>query len=158
MKVIITISFTLLILFSSGCQTTYDAERPRIRANQTAESSIVFVRPDKYSIIGTRSVRDYVEVLYEESELNNAGLLLVSTGLRNKGGQHWYDTKSPGFAISVKATFYDQPLTASGPQSAPLYETNWQTVPMPRGDTAHYSVTCPVPGASYYQLTLSEQL
>ena len=145
------------MIFISGCDTTYQASRST--AGTAAEQdSVTFVRPDRYSILGTRSIREYVEVVYEESQLNSAGLLVVNVGLRNKGGQRWYDRWGPNFSLSVKTTFYDLPLTSTGPQTAPVYETNWQTVVLIRGDIQHFQVICPVPAGRNYQLTISEQV
>lgn len=141
----------------SGCQTTYNADRPKAVEGQ-AEDSIVFVRPDRYSIIGTRSIRNYVEVVYEQSNHNEADLLRVSAGFRNKGGQQIYDFKGPDFVISVKTTFFNEPIQATGPQGPPVYETNWQTLSMNRGAISHYEAICPVPEGLYYQIVVSEQL
>jgi hypothetical protein len=153
---------TLLLAAASvgaftGCQTVHNAT-PAPRNAMAKEGSLVFVRPDRYSILGTRSVRDYVEITYEQAALNQAGLLIVKTGLRNKGGQHWWDLHGPDFALSVKTTFYREPVAGKGPQGPPIYETNWQKVVLVRGDTCHFTVTCPVPGAGGYQITVSEFL
>ena len=155
MKKLLLIPLIALVL--SGCQTTYDAKRAE-NAAAADSHTVVFVRPDKYSVFGTRSIRDYIQVAYEEADRNVAGLLQVKVGFRNIGGQHFWDTYGPNFAFAVKVTFYDKPVTASGPQGAPVYETNWQTVPVVRGDIAHYSAVCPVPQGAYYQVTVSEQL
>lgn len=141
----------------TGCKTVYNAT-PASAEKMAKEGTLVFVRPDRYSILGTRSVRDYVEITYEQASPNAAGLLVVKAGLRNKGGQHWWDLHGPDYALSVKTTFYKEPLTGRGPQGPPLYETNWQKVVLVRGDTGHFEATCPVPDARGYQITISEFL
>ena len=145
----------LCISVCVGCQTVYDPhEAP---AKQLAkEGSIVFVRPDRYTILGTRSIRDYVEITYEKMSANEAGLPMLQVGLRNRGGQHWWDVKGPEVVLSAKTCFYRDPVVGSGPTGPPVYETNWQAVHLNRGETAHFKVVCPYEGASFYQLTLSE--
>ena len=138
-----------------GCQTTYDAHQAP--AEELAqEGSIVFVRPDYYTILGTRSIRDYIEITYEKLVLNEAGLPTLQVGLRNRGGQHFWDTKGPEVVLSAKASFYRDPIIATGPTGPPAYETNWQPVHLNRGETKHFEVICPYADSSYYQLTLSE--
>jgi hypothetical protein len=137
--------------------TVYNADR--VDAERLAgEGTIVFVRPSNYNIFGTESLRDYVEVVYEKAERNKAGLLKLDLGIRNRGGQWYYDAKGPDFQISVKTAFYDKPLLYGTPQMAPVYETNWQAVKLLRGATEHYNVICPLSSAGYYQVTLSELL
>lgn len=141
----------------TGCETVSEPHR----ASQDSikqEGSLVFVRPDYYSILGTRSIRDYVEVTYEKASRNEAGLLMVETGLRNRGGQHFWDLHGPNFSLSVKTTFYKDPVTQGGPSGPPVYESNWQTVTLVRGDTCHFKAVCPVKDAVHYQVTVSEQL
>ena len=143
----------IVMLTLSGCQSVYAPKR----ANVKGEGSLVFVRPKKYSLIGTKSLRDYCEVVYEKFTINDAGQPVVKFALRNRGGKHWYNTKAPSITISAKAVFYEDPVGAQGPDSPPTYETNWQRLPMTRGETIHYSFTSPV-AADGYQVTLSDAL
>ncbi len=149
--------FILLIFFVmiSGCKAVYKTERVA-QSRLAGEPQVGFVRPDKYTILGTRSVCDYIEIVYEKKTTNEAGFPLVELGVRNRGGQHFWDLKGPPIVLSVKATFYNAPIQSAGPTGAPVYETNWQTVRIVRGDTAHYRVVCPVKEARHYQLMLSE--
>lgn len=153
---------TILMVFPAcitpdNVTTVYNVDR--VSAERLAgEGTIVFVRPSEYSIFGTESLRDYVEVSYENTTRNNAGFLKLTVGLRNRGGQRHYDKAGPDFPISVKTSFYDRPLAAGTPQSPPVYETNWQTVKLLRGATEHYQVICPVASGGYYQVTISELL
>ncbi len=147
-----------LTFYVFGCQTTYDARRSQPQ-NLEAEGSIVFVRPDRYTILGTRSIRDYIEITYEESGHNEAGQPVVMLGLRNRGGQHFWDLKGPDVELSVQTAFYYNPIQPGGASSGPAaYRTNWQTVKLVRGQTSDYRVACPVIGANYYQVTISEYL
>jgi hypothetical protein len=120
------------------------------------EGSIVFVRPSRYHIFGTRSLRDYVEVTLERSGRNDADMLAVHVGFRNRGGQHFWDTRGPNLAISVKTVFYMQ--GGGGPADVPLYETNWLTLSLMRGTTAEYQAVCPKKSAQSYQVLVSEVL
>jgi hypothetical protein len=147
----------LLSLQTTGCKTTYNSSAVP-KEDMAKESTLVFVRPDRYTILGTRSVRDYVEITYEKGTPNAAGLLVVQTGLRNRGGRHWYNLRGPDFAVSVKVRYYKDPVLGTGPQGPPVYETGWQKVMMLRGDTASYESICPVPEGKHYQITVSEMV
>lgn len=148
----------ILVTGLFGCKTTYDAHRTPSK-ELGEEGSIVFVRPDRYTILGTRSIRDYIEITYENSLQNEAGFPQVQIGFRNRGGQRWYDFKGPDVQLSVQTAFYTTPIHPDGASSGPAaYRTNWQTVKLVRGQTLDYSVTCPVKDAPYYQMTISEYL
>ena len=142
-------------LLSTGCHTTYNAggANPKELAK---ESTVVVVRPDRYTLLGTRSVRDYLEVTYDEMTRNAAGLPVVRVGVRNKGGEHWWDLRGPDFTIYAQAVFYAEPVTGVSARSAPLYRTNKQAVPMQRGETTDLSFACPVKAAKGYQVIFSE--
>ncbi len=149
----------ILVLFSSlGCHTVYNAPKTS-EAELEREGSVVFVRPDKYTILGTRSIRDYIEITYEQIGMNESGFPKLEIGIRNRGGQHFWDTKGPEVQLSIQTAFYNEPIQPGGPASKPsVYKTNWQTVKLVRGETSDYKVTCPVKGAMYYQVTISEFL
>jgi len=129
--------------------TPYDISR---------EGTIVFVRPKEMSLIGTKSLRDYIEVTYETTRRNDAGFLEVMIGLRNIGGLHWYDDRSPNFVLSVKTVFYDKPFNSSGLSIPPIYESNWESIKMIRGTTTQYKAICPLKNGTYYQIIISEIL
>jgi len=148
---VVIICGTVLI---ASCQTVYNAHRVDME-QRSQEGTIVFTRPVRHTLLGTKSIRDYVEIPYERAGRNDAGLLQVEIGFRNRGGQRFYDTYGPNFLLSVKTDFFNRPLPSSG---APVYETNWQTVTMLRGATAHYKVISPDKTASHYQVTVSEFL
>ncbi len=137
--------------------TVYNADRVSTE-KLGREGTVVFVRPSEYSVFGTESIREYIEVAYERASRNNAGLLQVDLGLRNRGGQRFYDKGGPNFQVSIKTAFYNEPFNADSSRAVPAYETNWQTVKLLRGDTGRYQVTCPVRSAGYYQVTISEML
>lgn len=147
---------TVTVLFT-GCSyhTTHPARKVSA-AELAREESVMFLRPDRYTLLGTRSVSDYIEITYERAGINDAGQYVVEIGLRNRGGQHWYDKSGPGVALSVKSSFYDQPVTGAGPAGPPVYETNWRPVPIPRGQTGHYEAVCPVQSGRYYQVLITE--
>jgi hypothetical protein len=151
---VMAVAFVVL----SGCHTTYNADKTPGSELQR-EGDVVFVRPDRYSILGTRSIRDYVEISYEQIGTNDAGYPVLGIGLRNRGGQHFWDLKGPGVQLSVQTAFYSTPIQPKGAASGPaVYSTNWQTIKLVRGQTFDYKVTCPVKGANYYQMTISEYL
>jgi hypothetical protein len=149
--------WTLVALI--GCEkTVYNAHHTPMETLEE-EGSIVFVRPDRYTILGTRSIRDYIEITYEILDANDAGFPIVKVGLRNRGGQHAWDKKGPDVQLSIQTAFYNRPIQPGGAASGPAtYRTNWQTVKLVRGQTLDYKVTCPIAGAKFYQMTISEYL
>jgi len=161
-RIAFTILLTIVMTFAAcinreSVTTVYNADR--VSTEKLAkEGTVVFVRPSEYSVFGTESIRDYIEIAYERASRNGAGLLQLDLGLRNRGGQRFYDTGGPAFQVSVKTSFYDKPLASGAPQAVPAYETNWQAIRLLRGATEHYQVTCPVSSAGYYQVTISELL
>jgi hypothetical protein len=144
-----------MVFSLGGCKTVYDVNRTP-KSVLAAEPTLGFLRPDRYSILGTRSVRDYVEVTYERTQQNESGMLEVQLGLRDRGGQHFWDTRGPAVTISVKATFYADPVDKSGPTGPAVYETNWQPVRIIRGDTVGYKALCPVRSGQYYQIRMTD--
>jgi hypothetical protein len=145
----------LLAAMLLGCRSTYNVDRAREQELAT-EGTVVFVRPSEYSLLGTKSLSDYVEVVYERAARNDAGLLEVRIGLRAKGGQHLWDVRGRDFPISVKTAFYEAPIAGEGQRQPPVYETNWQRVSLLRGATSDHKVVCPVKSGAHYQVTLSE--
>jgi len=148
-----------MLFFFVGCnRTVYNARRasPEELSN---EGTIVFVRPDVHTDFGTRSIRDYIEVTYENISTNDAGYPVLKIGLRNRGGKHFWDKKGPDVQLSVQSAFYKRPFRLEGAVSRPAaYRTNWQVAKLLRGQSTDYKVTCPVKEATYYQVTISEFL
>jgi len=149
---------TSLVLLS-GCSTIYEADRVD-EAEFSNEPRVGFVRPDKYSfaIFGSRSIGEHVEITYERLTENEAGFPQVELGLRNKGGQNFWDRKAQGINLSIKTDFYSSPINSKGPTGSPVYQTNWRPLRIVRGGTEHYQAICPVKGARYYQIRISEHL
>ena len=145
----------LLVAMSGGCNSVHNVDRAQSE-ELSREGTVVFVRPTEYKLLGTKSLSDYIEVVYDQGQRNPAGLLEVRVGLRDRGGQHLGDRKGRDFPISVKVTFYEEPVAGQDHRSPPVYETNWQRVMLVRGETTDYKVTCPLPKGAYYQVTLSE--
>jgi len=143
----------------AGCHSVYQPARADSKELQR-EETIVFVRPADYTwMLGTSSLRDYVEVMYEKSSLNSAGFLQVQIGLRNRGGQHLWDGSGPNYiTLNAQTKFFTQPLISGGSMSVPVYETNFQQVTLGRGAVHDYKVICPVKEARYYQVILSDAL
>jgi hypothetical protein len=152
-----------LVIGISSVFTACNSVAPVSRADKDVlnrETSIIFVRPSSYWwLFGTKSMRDYVEIMYEKSSVNSAGFLQVQVGLRNKGGQHIWDVSGPDFfTINAQTKFFSQPLVSGGQMSAPVYETNSQQVTLDRGAVREYKVSCPDKSAKYYQVILSDAL
>lgn len=141
-----TLAAGTLLLASCASVRNVDA------ADTSGESSMVFVRPGTFSILGTRSLADYVEVVYEDVGTTETGRMTVSCGVRNRGGQHWYDLKGPQVAIGARIAFYAQPDR----KGKPLWVSPRKTVLINRGDTSHLEFMCPKSGAKSYQITLSD--
>ncbi len=145
----------LLIAMATGCNSVHNVDRAQSK-ELSHEGTVVFVRPTEYKLLGTKSLSDYIEVVYDQGQRNPAGLLEVRVGLRDRGGQHLWDREGRDFPVSVKVTFYEEPVAGQDHRSPPVYETNWQRVMLVRGETTDYKVTCPLPKGAYYQVTLSE--
>jgi len=142
-------------LLLSGCHSVYNAESTSGK-DLAREGSAVVVRPDRYVIFGTRSMNDYLEVVYEEFLQNDAGLATVKIGARNKGGEHWWNRKGRDFTMYAQAVFYRQSVAGTTSRSAPLYSTNKQPVTLPLGKVSDMMFMCPVQGAGGYQIIFSE--
>ncbi len=151
----LVIAVALLIALATGCNSVHNVDRAQSK-ELSHEGTVVFVRPTEYKLLGTKSLSDYIEVVYDQGQRNPAGLLEVRVGLRDRGGQHQWDRKGRDFPISVKVTFYEEPVAGQDHRSPPVYETNWQRVMLVRGETTDYKVICPLPKGAYYQVTLSE--
>jgi hypothetical protein len=145
----------LLLSVLAGCRSTYNVDRADSR-ELSGEGTVVFVRPTEYSLLGTKSLSDYVEVVYEQAKRNGADLLELRVGLRDKGGQHFWDVHGKDFSLSAKTAFYAAPIEGEGQRAPAVYETNWQRLTLLRGATTDYKVVCPVKAGKYYQVTLSE--
>jgi len=153
-KAALSLLVALSALALGGCHSIYRTDSPS--ADDFArEKSFVFVRPKRFSVLGTRSLRDHCEIMYEEFSVNDAGQPVIKFGIRNKGGQHWWDRSSMRIVIAAKAVFYESPIVTEAVTSPPVYETNWQRIPITRGETSHYSFVCPK-DAQGYQITLSD--
>ena len=144
-------------LGSSDFHSTYNVQKTAPE-DIAREDTIVFVRPNEFSVNGTTSLRDYIEVTHESVRTNNAGLLEVMIGLRNIGGTRWYDGQSQNFVLSVKTVFYDQAFNTSDQSVPPIYETNWESIRMIRGSTTQYKSVCPLRSGTHYQIIISELL
>lgn len=141
-----TLAAGTLLLTSCGTVRNVDT------ADTSGESSMVFVRPGSFSILGTRSLADYVEISYEDVGATETGRMTVACGIRNRGGQHWYDHKGPQVTIGAKIAFYAK----TDRKGKPLWVSPRKTVLINRGDTTHLEFICPKAGAKSYQITLSD--
>ncbi|NQT92565.1 MAG: hypothetical protein HQ559_07380 [Lentisphaerae bacterium] len=133
---------------STGCKSTYNSKRVSA-ANIRREGTIVWVRPK--TNLPLQSLRRRMELTYEQAAANQAGLMQVSLGCRNKSGSD--------LVINLRTAFYAEPFDAPGTQtSMPVYETNWKRMTLTRGATDQYRATCPKKSGKYYQVTISEVL
>ena len=141
-------------LFAAGCKSSSNLESmdtDHIRS----ESKVTVVRPDVFVIWGTRSVRDYIRIEYQEFSRNQAGYPALKLGIRNISGAHWYDTKSESFTLYLQCLFYDKPNTGTG-GSAPVFKTNKQKLHLKRGEVSEIQFTCPDKSAADYKVVISE--
>lgn len=130
----------------TGCKSTYNSKRVSA-ANIRREGTIVWVRPE--TNLPLQSLRRRMELTYEQAEPNQAGLLQVSLGCRNKSGSD--------LVVNLRTAFYEQPFGAPGTQtSMPVYTTNWKRMTLTRGATDEYRATCPKTSGQFYQVTISE--
>jgi hypothetical protein len=157
--IVVTASVIALTAGFSGCKSVYPVSKVN-SSDLKREETIVFVRPESYWwLFGTDSMRDYVEVMYEKPSFNEAGFLQVQIGLRNRGGQHFWDVSGPNvITINAQTKFFEQPVVSSGQMSSPVYETNSQQVTLERGQVKEYKAVCPNKTAKYYQTILTDSL
>lgn len=149
MKKMVALSIVcMFVLATTGCRTVYSVDRK----DSSGEDSIVFVRPDSYSILGTRSIRDYLEITYERLTILDNGFAKLQIGIRNRGGQHWWDRKGPDVQLSAVAHFYGEDKS-----NLPVYVGPRTTFNILRGETNHLEILCPVKNVKGYQVVLSEK-
>lgn len=144
-KILMIFAGTLVF---SGCHSVSNANL----GDTGGESGLVFVRPSSFSILGTKSLSDYTEITYEDVGETETGRMTVAVGVRNRGGQHWYDTRGPQITLGAKIVFYSQPNR----KGRPIYVSPRKTFALKRGDTTNLEFICPKPGAMSYQITLSD--
>lgn len=147
--------FAFIAVFSavvfSGCYST-----DPVAISQTPEDSIVFTRPKRFApAFGSYSLNEYVEVTYNRSYRNNAGLLVVEVGIRNRGPvswTNWFVTAPENIYLTTRCTFFNGVRNGS----APVYHTNQSNIAIGRGKTYHFKAICPDASATDYQLVLGD--
>ena len=143
--------------FVTGCYSVKPLDRVPL-GGQMAEGSVVFVRPEQYTMwFGTLSPREYFEVVYERFSRNEAGLPVVELGLRYRGGVDWTNWNRPmpqTVSLGVVCNFYDAPAAQAA--GAILYSTNRERIVLQLGSTYAYKAVCPVKKANGYQVVLGE--
>ncbi|MDR0931790.1 MAG: hypothetical protein LBM70_02060 [Victivallales bacterium] len=141
-----------------GCATT--AEPNRTDANQLSkEGNVVFTRPPDFSIFGTTSISDYIEVLGDRFYANEAGQPVAEITLRNRGRVHWYNALSEtpeNIVLMAQANFYDKE-SSERHNARLLYSTNRRKILLKRGLTTRMEFVSPVVGARGFQVILSEE-
>ncbi len=156
-----------------SCTTTYNLNR----VGTDGEGTLVFVRPEHYSVLGTTSIRDCLEIVYEEFSILDNGFAKFRVGIRNRGGQHWWFTRGADVQISATPFFYDIPLThdcipndhkfpsdMAKPSNAigngnvaPKYVGARTPVRILRGETAHLEFICPLHNMQGCQVVFAER-
>lgn len=141
-----------LLLTALGCKSVVELDRAEV-AN---EGSVVFERASQLTMFfGTRSPRDYFEVVYEDFTQNEAGFPVMEIGIRYRGGTgfgNWSDKIPETLTLTAKTTFYKGVRVAS----PVAYQTTRQTLLFRKGETVAYKVVAPVHGAQSYQVVLGE--
>lgn len=148
MKSTVIFSLAACFVLLSGCRTVSNVEH----TDTSAEGSVVFARPASFSVFGTKSVQDYIEIVYEKAEIDDKGFAHLSVGVRNRGGQHFWDTKAPTIRLGAQASFY----ATKGTDSAPLWQSNRRAFSLQRGETTHLKFDSPVKGSLGYQVVFSD--
>ena len=154
----VVVLLSALLLLPSACESVQKVGSAD-QAELNSEGSTVFVRSPGYTIFfGTRSLRDYIEITYDRSSINEAGQMVVELGIRNRGPSSWYNflNHSPTIVIMAQANFYETPQQGHGPSSPPVYSTNRRKFVIKRGETATCRFVCPVKKARSCQVVLSE--
>lgn len=163
-----------LLMLSTSCRSTYRIDR----ADTVGEDTLVFVRPDRYTLLGTKSMRDHLEITYETlTHDQSTGFAILQVGVRNRGGQHFWDRRGRDLNLAAQAAFYAQPVAlaaqrpgASFPSDAkgrqqsggygvsapPIHQAARKTFALSRGQTYHLEFICPIRNAAGYQIVFSE--
>lgn len=153
-NILLLMAVTTAMLFT-GCKmyTTHGVQR----VITAGEDSIVFVRPDSFSILGTRSIRDHLEITYERLTKLPNGFVQLEVGVRNRGGQHWWDQRGLDVQLSATPKFYNEPVQGTGFNKPPVYVGERKTFTTLKGETTHLTFVCPVQNVIAYQLVLAER-
>ena len=152
------VSFMLSICAAAilcSCHPVYNA--PRADAEEiNAEGSVIFTRPAQFTpFFGTHSIREFIEITYENSYRNEAGQLVVEVGIRNRGPVTWTDWhhRAPKrLTLNTRCNFY----SGNRVVSPMVYSTNRQKIVIERGETYAYKVVCPTQNANSFQLVLGD--
>jgi hypothetical protein len=140
-----------LILAWVGCTSVSDMERLDIGA-RNKEGTLVFARPGSYVAFGTHSLKEYVEVVYEQTtKVPETGNMRIQVGVRNRGGQHWYSVRAPDITIGAKASFF-----GTADRTVPVYQSSRRALLLKRGEVVNVQFDCPVAGANAYQIFFSD--
>lgn len=143
-----------MCLVATGCRTVTQLDTAD-RADVVAEGSMVFERAKEFAIFGSRSPRDYFEVVYEDFSSNEAGLPVLEVGIRYRGGTgftNWTQEIPEKMTLVAKTTFYKGERAVS----PVAYASNRQTLLFRKGETVSLKVVSPVREARSYQVVLGE--
>lgn len=138
-----------------SCQPVHNVARANTE-DVNKEGTIVFTRPAQFTpFFGTHSIREFIEITYENSYRNEAGQLVVEVGIRNRGPVTWTDWhhRAPKrLTLNTRCNFY----SGNRVVSPMVYSTNRQKVVIERGETYAYKVVCPTQNANSFQLVLGD--
>lgn len=141
----------------TGC-TAVDPVARVDRNDLANEGTIVFTRPARFTPwFGNYSISQFIEIVYERASRNEAGLLVVEVGIRNRGPVSWtnWHTRAPEYLnIAATCNFYE---SSAGVMGGPMiYQTNRKVLTIGKGETYAYKAVCPVENAMGYQLVLGD--
>lgn len=142
------LSFIASASLLSGCAPTHAVER-----SAREEGMYAFARPQEFVIFGTKSARDWLEIVSSRQEPLPDGRLCVTLALRNRGTQHWYDwhKKSRDMTLYAQIDFYDSADGGHVVQSAPK-----RAIPLPLGETVHLRWQAASTKATFARVTFTE--
>jgi len=173
MKSLAILAAVVASLSFFGCQSVYNLDT----VSSQGEGTMVFVRPNKYSILGTTSIRDHLEITYQQLVILPNGYANLKCGVRNRGGQHWWHSSGCRVHLAAKPYFYSSPVNATanwdgtsftsdlksnapgrqGPSGAPLYVGARTPFSLGLGETQHLSFLAPVQGVGGFQVVFAEE-
>ena len=138
----------VLLFLAAGCRATYELEE-----TSQIDGTYSYARPSSFSVVGTESVMDWVELVSATQSKDDKGAFVVDIALRNHGGTGFFSwfQRSHDMTVYARVDFY------AGKGGPLLHAMPRQAVPLPLGDTVHMRFVSPVDGATYAKLILLEK-
>ncbi len=134
----LSIAFASLLFALVGCKTTYELE-----PSGKKDAAYAFARPERYVIFGTKSARDWLEIVDAQQEVSESGVLKLRLALRNRGNQGLFSWAKSSHDMTIYATadFFDK-------DEKPLQRVARRALTLPLGETVYVEWLATSPNAT----------